>query len=152
MRITSKGQVTIPQEIRERCGLLPHTQLRFVVEDGRVLIEKEPAEGSPGNEGLQRLRRARLRTRLRGFQCVLDVITADPLWQAWSEEQRSRWLDRGPLLINPIVYAEIAFACEAIETVDDLLPDHLDVYRLIPREAAFLAARAHAEYRARPAA
>jgi hypothetical protein len=58
---------------------------------------------------------------VRGFQCVLDVITADPLWQAWSEEQLSRWLDRGPLLINPIVYAEIAF----------------------------LAARAHAEYRAR---
>jgi predicted nucleic acid-binding protein len=36
---------------------------------------------------------------------ILDVITADPRWQAWSEEQRSRWLDRGPLLINPIVYA-----------------------------------------------
>ena len=64
MRITSKGQVTIPQEIREQCGLLPHTQVRFVVEDGRVLIEKEPAAGSPGSEGLQRLRRARLRTRL----------------------------------------------------------------------------------------
>jgi AbrB family looped-hinge helix DNA binding protein len=31
MRITSKGQVTIPQEIREQCGLLPHTQVRFVV-------------------------------------------------------------------------------------------------------------------------
>jgi AbrB family looped-hinge helix DNA binding protein len=64
MRITSKGQVTIPQEIREQCGLLPHTQVRFLVEDGRVLIEKEPAEGSPGSEGLQRLRRARLRPRL----------------------------------------------------------------------------------------
>ena len=38
--------------------------MRFLVEDGRVLIEKEPAEGSPGSEGLQRLRRARLRTRL----------------------------------------------------------------------------------------
>jgi AbrB family looped-hinge helix DNA binding protein len=64
MRITSKGQITIPQEIREQCGLLPHTRVRFVVEGGRVLIEKEPAAGSPGSEGLQRLRRARLRTRL----------------------------------------------------------------------------------------
>jgi predicted nucleic acid-binding protein len=63
---------------------------------------------------------------------ILDVITADPLWQAWSEDQLSRWLDRGPLLINPIVYAEIAFACEAIETVDDLLPAHLYAYRPIP--------------------
>ncbi len=64
MRITSKGQVTIPQEIREQCGLLPHTQVRFVVEDGRVLIEKDSAEGSRGMEGLERLRRARLRSRL----------------------------------------------------------------------------------------
>jgi AbrB family looped-hinge helix DNA binding protein len=64
MRITSKGQVTIPQEIREQCGLLPHTQVRFVVEDGRVLIEKDAPESSRGQEGLQRLRRARLRTRL----------------------------------------------------------------------------------------
>ena len=113
MRITSKGQVTIPQEIREQCGLRPHTRVRFV--DSNV---------------------------------ILDVITADPRWRAWSEQQLSRWLDRGPLLINPIVYAEIAFACEAIETVDDLLPAHLYAYRPIPREAAFLAARAHAEYRA----
>jgi predicted nucleic acid-binding protein len=27
MRITSKGQVTIPHEIRERAGLLPHTEI-----------------------------------------------------------------------------------------------------------------------------
>ena len=80
---------------------------------------------------------------------ILDVITADPRWQAWSEEQLSRWLERGPLLINPIVYDEIAFATGAIETVDDLLPAHLYTYRPIPREAAFLAARAHAEYGAR---
>lgn len=64
MRITSKGQVTIPQGIREQCGLLPHTRVRFVVEGGRVVIEKEAQETSPGSEGVQRLRRARLRTRL----------------------------------------------------------------------------------------
>jgi AbrB family looped-hinge helix DNA binding protein len=64
MRITSKGQVTIPQEIREQCGLMPHTQVRFLVENGRVLIEKESAALTPSRDGLQRLRRARLRTRL----------------------------------------------------------------------------------------
>ncbi|MCS5700332.1 AbrB/MazE/SpoVT family DNA-binding domain-containing protein [Cyanobium sp. FGCU-52] len=65
MRITSKGQVTIPQEIREQCGLLPHTQVRFLVENGRVLIEKESPAATRAQEGLQRLRRARaLRTRL----------------------------------------------------------------------------------------
>ena len=29
MRITSKGQVTIPQEIREKAGLLPHSEVEF---------------------------------------------------------------------------------------------------------------------------
>ena len=40
MRVTSKGQVTIPQEIRERFGFMPGTEIDFVVDDeqGRVYI------------------------------------------------------------------------------------------------------------------
>ncbi len=40
MRITSKGQVTIPQEIRERLGFLPDTDVDFVVEGNAVRIVK----------------------------------------------------------------------------------------------------------------
>lgn len=36
MRITSKGQVTIPQAIREKAGLLPHTEVEFEY-DGKVV-------------------------------------------------------------------------------------------------------------------
>jgi AbrB family looped-hinge helix DNA binding protein len=36
MRITSKGQVTIPVDIRERAGLLPHTEVDFEF-DGNVV-------------------------------------------------------------------------------------------------------------------
>ena len=36
MRITSKGQVTIPIEIRERAGLLPHTEVEFKF-DGKIV-------------------------------------------------------------------------------------------------------------------
>ena len=36
MRITSKGQVTIPADIRERAGLLPHTDVEFEF-DGRIV-------------------------------------------------------------------------------------------------------------------
>ena len=36
MRITSKGQVTIPADIRERAGLLPHTEVEFEF-DGKVV-------------------------------------------------------------------------------------------------------------------
>jgi len=45
MRITSKGQVTIPQEIRERLGLLPNTDVEFAVERGAAVIR--PKRGAP---------------------------------------------------------------------------------------------------------
>lgn len=40
MRITSKGQVTIPIEIREQTGLLPHTEVKFEVVNGKAYIER----------------------------------------------------------------------------------------------------------------
>lgn len=40
MRITSKGQVTIPQKIRERFGLLPETEVEFRVERNSVRLVK----------------------------------------------------------------------------------------------------------------
>jgi AbrB family looped-hinge helix DNA binding protein len=40
MRVTSKGQVTIPVEIRERLGLLPDSEVEFVVEGNAVRIRK----------------------------------------------------------------------------------------------------------------
>ena len=38
MRITSKGQVTIPQGIREQAGLLPHTEVDFLYDGKTVQI------------------------------------------------------------------------------------------------------------------
>jgi antitoxin PrlF len=41
MKITSKGQVTIPQELRERAGLMPGCEVEFCqARDGRVFIKK----------------------------------------------------------------------------------------------------------------
>jgi len=40
MRITSKGQVTIPQAIREQAGVLPNTEIEFVVTGDVVAIVK----------------------------------------------------------------------------------------------------------------
>lgn len=40
MRITSKGRVTIPVEIRRQAGLLPDTEVEFVVEDGKIVLRK----------------------------------------------------------------------------------------------------------------
>jgi len=41
MHITSKGQVTIPLHIRESLGLLPHTEIEFYEQNGRVYLEKK---------------------------------------------------------------------------------------------------------------
>jgi AbrB family looped-hinge helix DNA binding protein len=46
MRITSKGQVTIPIELREATGLLPGAEVEFVRDGDAVRLSR--AEGSPG--------------------------------------------------------------------------------------------------------
>jgi AbrB family looped-hinge helix DNA binding protein len=57
MRVTSKGQVTIPVEIRERLGLLPHTEVRFEVEGNTVRLVREVV--APTGRGLRLLERMR---------------------------------------------------------------------------------------------
>jgi AbrB family looped-hinge helix DNA binding protein len=44
MRITSKGQVTIPQAVRERTGLLPNTEVEFIVEGTDVRAVRRLSE------------------------------------------------------------------------------------------------------------
>lgn len=41
MRVTVKGQVTIPQNIREKLGITPSTEIDFVEENGRYFIVKK---------------------------------------------------------------------------------------------------------------
>jgi AbrB family looped-hinge helix DNA binding protein len=47
MRITSKGQVTIPQYIRERHGFLPDTEVDFVEQDGLVVVRSARSGSKP---------------------------------------------------------------------------------------------------------
>jgi AbrB family looped-hinge helix DNA binding protein len=48
MRITSKGQVTIPIAIRERAGLLPHTEVEFDYDGKSVRIRRAKRGKKPG--------------------------------------------------------------------------------------------------------
>ena len=41
MKITTKGQVTIPQHIRERLGLLPNTEVDWEMRDGVAVLKKD---------------------------------------------------------------------------------------------------------------
>jgi AbrB family looped-hinge helix DNA binding protein len=56
MKITTKGQVTIPQEIRERLGLLPHTEVDFEVRGDVVVLRKARAGGRRGRNLVEHMR------------------------------------------------------------------------------------------------
>ena len=58
-RITSKGQVTIPQEVRNRLGLLPHTEVEFEVRGDPARIRKARRGESSGVRGQKALRALR---------------------------------------------------------------------------------------------
>ena len=51
MQITSKGQVTIPQEIRNRLGLLPHTEVEFEIAGEHARIRKAVRPAGVGPRG-----------------------------------------------------------------------------------------------------
>jgi len=58
MRITTKGQVTIPQEIRDELGLLPNTEVTFDIVDGEARLRKTRRGGklSRGDGVIRHLR------------------------------------------------------------------------------------------------
>jgi len=58
MRLTSKGQVTIPQEIREQLGLLPYVEVDFEVVDDGVVIRRKAGLKGRGKRLLEAMRRA----------------------------------------------------------------------------------------------
>jgi antitoxin PrlF len=51
MRITTKGQVTIPQEIRDELGLLPNTEVTFDIVDGEARLRKARRGGKRLSRG-----------------------------------------------------------------------------------------------------
>lgn len=82
--------------------------------------------------------------------CVLlDVSTDDPTWREWSIDQLARWSVRGPLLINPLIYAEWCVDFDSFEAAEIAVPNFGLQWAELPREALYLAAQAHRLYRRR---
>ena len=55
MQITSKGQVTIPQDIRNLLGLLPHTEVEFEVGKQCAILRKARKTDGVGQRGKRAL-------------------------------------------------------------------------------------------------
>lgn len=79
---------------------------------------------------------------------LLDVFTDDPQWAEWSAGQLAAAFDRGPVVINPFIYAELAVGFARIEDLDAALPVRVE-REALPWEGAFLAGRIFLEYRRR---
>lgn len=78
---------------------------------------------------------------------LLDLVTDDAVWADWSVEQLEAASLVGPLLINDIVYAELAVRYERIEELDAFIEQAGLELAPFPRAALFLAGKAFAQYR-----
>src|SRR5438128_1230565 len=80
---------------------------------------------------------------------LLDILTADPQWLAWSSALRSARAG-DELLLNPIICAEIAPAFDFDwPRIDAWLAQAGLVKEPLPFEASVIAAATHREYRTR---
>ncbi len=77
---------------------------------------------------------------------LLDVFTEDSRWLDWSERQLIDAAQRGALILNAVVLAEVAPRFSRIEALHAALPSVAAIEE-IPMEASFLAGHAHAAHR-----
>jgi hypothetical protein len=78
---------------------------------------------------------------------ILDIITEDDEWLDWSAAALSRAAGESSLVINPIVYAEVAARFARIEDLEEAVPRTYYERRPLPWEAAFVAGQCFVKYR-----
>jgi predicted nucleic acid-binding protein len=78
---------------------------------------------------------------------LLDVVTDDPVWIAWSLAALAAAALAGPIFINDVVYAEISTRYASIEELDEMLAGTMIRIAPIPPSALFLAGKAFLRYR-----
>ena len=78
---------------------------------------------------------------------ILDIVTSDPTWGAWSTGALEQCADESELVINPIIYAEVSIGFETIEALEAALPPGNFRREGLPWEAGFLAGKCFLKYR-----
>ena len=77
MRITRKGQVTIPQAIREKAGLHPYTEVEFEMVDGKVLLKPGGKASARGERAVECLRGTLKRAGMTADQIMALMRNTD---------------------------------------------------------------------------
>lgn len=80
---------------------------------------------------------------------LLDVLTEDRRWLAWSAAALAEQADQDVLAINPIIYAEVSIGFGRIEDLEAALPATTFHRVALPWDAAFLAGKCFLAYRKR---
>lgn len=80
---------------------------------------------------------------------LIDVLSGNREWAAWSSEALWRVGSEGPLVINEVIYAEISHRYTRKELLDYELPEEEFIREHTPWSAAFLAGKAFVDYRRR---
>jgi len=80
---------------------------------------------------------------------LLDVLSEDPQWFDWSSNALAQSAESAPLVINPIIYAEVSIRFARIEEFDEALPTELFRREPLPWAAGFLAGKCFQAYRQR---
>ena len=57
---------------------------------------------------------------------LLDVFTDDSRWGAWSAAQLARAFDAGPVVVNPLIYAELSVGFDRIEDLEQAIPTTIE--------------------------
>ena len=78
---------------------------------------------------------------------LIDVMTQDAVWCDWSLAQLRASKAQDKLVINPMIYAEIAVAYESIAELDSFLKPTGIIVSPISNQTAFLASRAFMRFR-----
>jgi predicted nucleic acid-binding protein len=78
---------------------------------------------------------------------LIDILSDDPNWRAWSQARLVERSTNGPLMINEIVYAELAARFAVQEQLEAELSELEVVLQRMPRPALFLAGQAFERYR-----
>lgn len=78
---------------------------------------------------------------------ILDIVTLDPVWNAWSTNALASCAEDYALVINPVIYAEVSVGFASIEEMGEAVPQSDFEYAQLPWEAAFLAGKCFLQYR-----
>jgi len=78
---------------------------------------------------------------------ILDILTEDKKWFAWSSETLAYHAEQNVLVINLIIYSEVSIRFDRIEDLEDALPPSYFRRDPLPWEAAFLAGKCFLAYR-----